>query len=645
MRLVSLADRAIGAQLLELSIDQPVEITVEALLEAAGSGLEVVRVDPDLAVWRTTESSKSLAVASTAELSLNGTRLPVESQSNLQSRWTWRAEPGQPVTFWRLTAFARSHNGDHGVEGEVRSAIDRARRVGWRGVLKGHEAAWAERWTCSDIRITGDEEAQKALRFATYHLIGAANPEDERVSIGARALTGDSYLGHVFWDTEVYLLPFYILTWPEAARALLMYRYHTLDGARQKARRMGYRGAMYAWESADTGEETTPEHIIDLNGRAIEVLCGTQEQHISADVAWAVWQYWRATGDQQFLLSAGAEILLETARFWASRAELGEDEAYHIRGVIGPDEYHEHIDDNAFTNVMAIWNIERGLDIAALLRDRWPEQWRELAARLGLTDAEMQQWRDVADRMVTGFHHQSGLIEQFDGYFELEDIDLTEYAGRTVPMDVILGRERTQQSQVLKQADVVALFAMLPDAYDEKVQATNFRYYEPRCGHGSSLSRGLHALVAARLGDIELAERYFRETANIDLADTTTGSAGGVHIAALGGLWQAAIFGFAGVSCRDDGITVEPHLPAAWEAMEFRVQWRGRRVHVRIDASARSLSARLEQGELILLRCGEQSTELKPLQEHQLSWPHPGDKPAQLGSRTCDEVAPGVART
>jgi trehalose/maltose hydrolase-like predicted phosphorylase len=644
IRFVSLADRAIGVQLLELSVDKPAEITLEALMEDAGSGLEVVRMEPHLAIWRTAESGKSLAVASAAELQLEGTNLLPDFQNDLQARWIWQSVPGQAVRFWRIAAFARSDNGLEHMRAKVRSALDRAQRSGWRAVLGAHESAWADRWMCSDIIIEGDDDAQKAVRFAAYHLISAANPEDERVSIGARALTGDSYLGHVFWDTEVYLLPFYILTWPDAARSLLMYRYHTLPGALAKAKRMGYRGAMYAWESADTGEETTPEHIIDMNGRPIEVLCGKQEQHISADIAWAVWQYWRATGDEPFLLEAGAEILLETARFWASRAELGEDAAFHIRGVIGPDEYHEHIDDNAFTNVMAIWNIERGLDIAALMSQRWPEQWRAMATRLGLNDAEMRQWRDVADRMVTGFHHQSGMFEQFAGYFELEDIDLDEYAGRMVPMDVVLGRERTQRSQVLKQADVVALFAMLPDAYDKKVQATNFRYYEPRCGHGSSLSRGLHALVAARLGDIDLAERYFHETADIDLADTTGGTAGGVHIAALGGLWQAAIFGFAGVSCRDDGITLEPHLPAAWEAMEFRLQWQGRRVHVRIDASARLLRATLEQGEPMLLRSGEQSTELKPMQEQRLSWPHPVDKPAQLGSRTCDEVGPGVAR-
>ena len=412
------------------------------------------------------------------------------------------------------------------------AALGHACRLGWRRVLDAHEAAWADRWRCSDIEIDGDPEAQLALRFASYHLDGAANPDDERVSIGARALTGDSYLGHVFWDTEIYLLPFYILTWPEAARALLMYRYHTLGGARAKAVRMGWRGAMYAWESADTGEEATPEQILGPDGNLVEVLCGTQQQHISADIAYAVWQYWQATLDEAFLLDAGAEILLETARFWASRAERDADGSRHIRGVIGPDEYHEHIDDNAFTNVMAGWNIRRGLDVAAMLRDRWPERWASLSGRLVLDDAELTQWQTVAETLVTGFDPKTGLFEQFAGFYGLENVDLAEYAGRTVPMDVVLGRERTQRSKVIKQADVVALLALLPEAFDEAAKTANFRYYEPRCGHGSSLSRAMHGLVAARLGDTDMALRHFRATAAIDLADM--GGAGGVHIAGLG---------------------------------------------------------------------------------------------------------------
>ena len=239
-------------------------------------------------------------------------------------------------------------------------------------MLAAHEAAWEDRWTAGEVRIEGDDELQRALRFAVYHLSSAANPGDERVSIGARGLTGDAYFGHVFWDTEIYLLPFYTAIWPEAARALLMYRFHTLPGARSsapaKAARIGCKGALYAWESADTGEETTPERVVAPDGVLVDILTGRMEHHVSADIAYAVWQYWRATGDDAFLLEAGAEILLETARFWASRAVPEADGRRHIRHAIGPDEYHEDVDDNAFTNVMARWNIARALETLDLLR-------------------------------------------------------------------------------------------------------------------------------------------------------------------------------------------------------------------------------------------------------------------------------------
>ncbi len=225
--------------------------------------------------------------------------------------------------------------------------------------MKEHEAVWAARWAACDIQIDGDPQAQRALRFAAYHLNGAANPDDETVSIAARGLTGADYAGHVFWDTEIFLLPFFAHTWPNAARALLMYRFHTLDGARAKAARLGWRGALYAWESADTGAEVTPAHAVGPDRRVVEILSGTQEQHISADVAYAVWQYWTVTGDEELMRDAGVEILLETARFWASRATLEDDGRRHIRGVIGPDEYHDGIDDNAFTNVMARRNAGR----------------------------------------------------------------------------------------------------------------------------------------------------------------------------------------------------------------------------------------------------------------------------------------------
>jgi trehalose/maltose hydrolase-like predicted phosphorylase len=477
-------------------------------------------------------------------------------------------------------------------------------------VAAAHEAAWISRWQCSDVVVDGDADAQLALRFALYHLNSAANPADERVSIGARALTGEDYHGHVFWDTEIFLLPFYTLTWPEAARALLMYRFHTLDGARAKAAGMGWRGALYAWESADTGAEMTPEQVIGPDRRVIDVLCGKQEQHISADVAYAVWQYWQATGDESFLLDAGAEILFETARFWSSRALPEADGRCHIRGVIGPDEYHEQIDDNAYTNVMARWNILRALDVAALLRSRWPARWGSLASRLDLTDDGLMAWLHVAETMATGLDPATGLFEQFAGYFALEDIDLVNYAGRTVPMDVVLGHERAQKSQIVKQADVVALLGLLPQEFIGDTKVANFRYYEPRCSHGSSLSPAMHGLVAARLGDTEMALRYFRQTAAIDLADTHVVTDGGVHIAALGGIWMLVVWGFAGLSLRNDGLAIDPRLPAGWRNLTFRAQWRRRSLRISIDAGKQTVEAILEAGEPMVLFIGGEPNQI-----------------------------------
>ncbi len=604
-RLVSLEQRGIGLQLIQMEMGAgDIQITLEAGCEGLGVGLARGVLRPEVAAWRTRQSDIAIAMAGDARLTVDDAEIVAESIGPLTWRWSWKTRPGQVVQFARLISLARSRGPNGEAAHAARNALAAARTRGWRGVLCDHESAWRERRSASEVTVEGDASAQTALRFALYHLNGAANPDDERVSIGARALTGDDYLGHVFWDTEIYLLPFYTLTWPAAARALLMYRLHTLDAARAKAKRLGWRGALYAWESADTGAEASPDQVIGPDRKVVTVLCGTQEQHISADVAYAVWQYWQATGDDDFLIAAGAEILLETARFWASRATLEADGLRHIRGVIGPDEYHQHIDDNAFTNVMAQWNIRRGLDVAAIIGERWPDHWRLLAARLALDAAELEAWRVAAETMVTERDPKTGLYEQFAGYFGLEQIDLAAYGGRSVPMDVVLGRERTQDSQVIKQADVVALLALLPERFAGDSGAANFGYYAPRCGQGSSLSAVVHGLVAARLGDGETALSYFRQTAAIDLADTQAADAGGVHIAALGGLWMMTVFGFAGVSLEEGGIGLKPQPPPGWERLAFPVQWRGRRLRILIDSVRGRLDVTLEAGEAMTVYVG-----------------------------------------
>ena len=604
LRLVSLSQREIGLQGLRLCVEEgEADMTLEADFEGLGLGLVPERPEQDLGVWRTRRSAKRLAIASTATLAIDRKTLEGEVLGPFHRRWTWKAAPGQQIDFKRIVAFVRTDAAEPDADaGEAaQSILAGAVRRGFQGLIADHAAAWAERWASSDAQIDGDPIAQQALRFALHHLNGAANPEDEHVSIGARALTGEDYLGHTFWDTEIFLLPFYTFTWPGAARALLKYRFHTLDAARAKAAAMGWRGALYAWESADTGAEMTPAQWVGPDRRVLNILTGQQEQHISADVAYAVWQYWLATDDEPFLRESGAEILLETARFWVSRAAPGTDGLHHIRGVIGPDEYHEGVDDNAYTNLMARWNIRRALEVAALFSARWPADWTALSGRLGLTRIEMTDWSRVADTMATGEDPVTGLTEQFRGFFELEDIDLAAYAGRSVPMDVVLGRDRTTRSQVIKQADVVALMALLPDQFTPKAAHANFAYYEARCGHGSSLSRALHGLVAARLGQADQALSYLRQSSAIDLGDTHVAIAGGLHTAAQGGVWMITVLGLAGLGLRDDGLSFEPRLPASWRSLTFPVQWRGRRIRIRIEPGARRLEATLESGDAMEL--------------------------------------------
>ena len=644
LRLVSLHSRAIGLQVVGVDIEAGhVEVTFEASFDGLECGLVSERLEQDLGIWRTSSTGKHLAIAAVASLLVDRKLVQPKALGPFRWAWTWTARPGQIVHFERIVALVRDDASAGSPGDTARDHLAAAKSLGWAGILDQHEASWAQRWRDSDIVVGGDPEAQHALRFALYHLNGAANPQDDAVSIAARALTGADYHGHVFWDTEIFLLPFYTLTWPEAARALLIYRHRTLDGARAKAQGMRCRGAMYAWESADTGAETCPEHAIGPDRRIVDILCGTQELHISGDVAYAVWHYWKATADEAFLRDAGAEILLETARFWASRAQIEADGRHHIRGVIGPDEYHETIDDNAFTNVMARWNIRRGLDAAALLQQRWPEVWTSLSCAIRLDDAELCQWTAVAETMATGLSSESGLFEQFAGFFTLESIDLAQYTGRSVPMDVVLGRERTQTAQIIKQADVVALLVLLPEEFPEGAAAKNFAYYEPRCSHGSSLSAALHGVAAARLGQSEVAMGFFRQTAATDLADTHAAIDGGVHIAALGGMWMMAVLGFAGLTVDGSGLGLRPQLPGGWCSLAFSVQWQGRHVSVSIDHAETLVQVTLISGEpmTITLDGVQHRLTTAPLNVHFLELP---GAPTATAREFDRRAAPGWRR-
>jgi kojibiose phosphorylase len=451
---------------------------------------------------------------------------------------------------------------------------------GYAGLHAQARAALAAFWAVGDVVIEGDNAAQQGVRHGLYQLRIAA-AQDERVSIAAKSLSGFGYRGHAFWDTETFILPYFTLTQPALARNLLMYRWHTLAGARKKAHENGFAGAQFAWESAERGEEVTPRWVPGPKGEElIRIWCGDIELHITADIAYAIMHYWRVTGDDAFMVEAGAPIILETARFWASRAEPDTPAPgqYSISDVIGPDEYHEHVDNNAFTNAMAAWHLRTALELVAWLRQHAPAQAAQLDAALDLTPARLEHWREIAANLVLLRDAQSGLIEQFAGFFQRKEVDWPAYANRTKSMQTLLGIEGANAHQVLKQPDVLLLHALLPGHFSEAELRTNWDYYCPRTDHtyGSSLGPAVHAWLACRLGKVEEAYPHFMRAALVDIEDVRGNTAEGIHAASAGGVWQALVFGFAGVQVSEDGaVTVKPQLPAHWRRLAFTLQVRG----------------------------------------------------------------------
>lgn len=441
------------------------------------------------------------------------------------------------------------------------------RSVGFESMLAEHRSTWVRRWRDADVVIKGDPEAQLAARFAMFHLMANVGDQDDS-GVGARGLTGSAYAGHVFWDADVFMLPMLAATHPSAARAMLEYRIRRLPAARGIAAQQGHHGARFPWESADLGEDVTPRVVRDLSGRNVLILTGAHEEHIVADVAWAAWHYAEWTGDEAFLDGPGRALIVETAKYWASRVRYDAAGQAHIYGVIGPDEYHAPVDDNVFTNVMARWNLQRGAD----LLERLPR---------GEDLAQVDSWRTIAEALVDGFDPTTLLYEQFAGFYDLEPLFIAEHAEPPVAADVLLGSERVTASQVIKQPDVLMLHHLVPEAVAPGSLHANLAFYGPRTAHGSSLSPPVQAALLARAGRSDDALAMFQIACRLDLDDLTGTTAGGLHLATMGGVWQALTFGFLGLRPTKRGLLLDPKLPSTWETLELSVCFHGTRVRVR----------------------------------------------------------------
>jgi len=535
-----------------------------------------------------------ITLAEVAEVACLGPSGPVDGvgvdepgQPSVEHRL--RLAAGQEVEFTKYVALVSDLEASAPLA-TARELAAQAVHSGWDGLRAASDQAWDATWAACDIEIDGDPEAQLAVRFALFQLNIAAPRFTDRASIGAKTLSGLGYRHHVFWDTEIYMLPMFSFTQPDLAANMLRYRWHGLDGARRKAAAAGCRGAQFPWEAASTGEEVTPRWIPDPDnpGRRLPVLSGDLELHVTADVGYAAWQYWQATNDQQFLLDYGAELILDGAQFWASAAVAEPDGHYHLRQVIGPDEYHEVVDDNAFTNQLASWHLHAAGALAAWLAEHQPQHWARLCAALGLDAAELAHWLEVAGGLYVPFEPESGLIEQFAGYFDLDELPETMRApNRTLSWQRLLGFEEVQRTRAIKQPDVLMLAHLLPEQFSPEQLRANQDFYDLRTDHeyGSSLGPAISSTVASRVGEIDLAYAHFLRAARTDLADARGNADDGIHGAAAGGLWQAVVFGFAGFELTADGWRVRPRLPRKWRRLAINLTVRGRRERIEIPRS------------------------------------------------------------
>ncbi|MFA5292701.1 MAG: glycosyl hydrolase family 65 protein [Phycisphaerae bacterium] len=504
----------------------------------------------------------------------------------------FKAEAGEKYTFTKYVSIFTTNDSVPDPAAACYKTLGNSFEQGYDKLLGNHCTLWHKRWEDADVIIDGDQKAQFALRFSIYHLLAVAPVHSDKISIPARGLSSQVYKGAIFWDTELYMLPFFIYNFPEIARNLVKYRINSLQGARQKAREYGYKGAFYAWESQDDGKEAcTHFNVTDVfTGRPIRTYFRDKQVHISADVVYGIWEYYKATGDEKILVDGGAEVILECARFYYSYAYFKKDKnRYEILDVTTPDEHHERVNNNPYTNRMVKYTIDVALETIDLLKNKYNKAYKNLINRINFQD-DIEKIEDLQQNLyIPRPLQKNSIIEQFDSYLKLEDISLKHLKSRIIKPNEYLGGPNglATTTQIIKQADVVLLLNQFKEEYSNKIKKANWEYYEQRTEHGSSLSTCMYSMLAAHLGKIEWAYKYFMKTATIDLDGkykqyVGTLYIGGTHPAANGGTWLAAIFGFAGLEISNDTPLVKPKLPKKWKRMKFNIRVKGKKFTIEI---------------------------------------------------------------
>ena len=632
-RLVSISDMHLAALELALTAENwsakvAVRSAIDGRVVNAGAKLyrrfnnkhlepltgEVVGEDGVYMLVRTCQSNVYVAQAARTQAFVNGElrerrRRVIDEPGYIGQELVIDLRQGETLVLEKLASLYTSR--DDAISEPVvaaRKTITRAPR--FDTVMADHVLAWKHLWRRFEVHIQVPEPGFKLnvlmlLRLNMFHLLQAVSPNSIGLDIGvpARGWTGEAYQGHIFWD-ELFIFPFLNYRMPEITRALLMYRYRRLGEARAAARRAGFQGAMFPWQSGSDGQEETQEFNLNPHSHRWVPDNSYLQRHVGIAIAYNVWQYFQVTRDVEFLQFIGAELILEIARFWSSISTFNDKrERYEIHGVMGPDEFHEGypgsptpgLNNNAYTNIMAVWVLCRALDVLDLLPDI---RRAELMARLGLSAQEIARWRDISRRMFVPFHG-NGIISQFEGYEKLAELDWDDYRkryGNIQRLDLILEAENDSANRykLSKQADVLMLFylfsaeelgelfARLDYPLEYETIPRNVTYYDARSSHGSTLSRVVHAWVLAR-SDRPRSMSYFAEALQSDVNDIQQGStAEGVHLGAMAGSVDLVQRVSTGIEVTGDVLRLNPRLPEELERLDMRIRYRGHSLDLRL---------------------------------------------------------------
>ena len=526
----------------------------------------VVQKDIIQVVSETKNSKKLVAVTTKHDCNVNF-EVSLE-KTDKGAKAVFKTEPGKEViTFTKYNVYTESRR----YKSPAKDGIDLAEKLSkepFEQLLKKQREYLNEFWDLADITIEGDEKLQQGLRYNLFQLLQAVG-KDDKSNIAAKGLSGEGYEGHYFWDTEIYILPFFTLCDPELAKGLLKYRYTILDYARKRAIELGHKkGAAYPWRTI-TGDECSAYFP-----------AGTAQYHINADIAFSYVQYYLATGDIDFIKEFGAEVIFETARIWLEIGHFDKD-FFKIDAVTGPDEYSAVVNNNYYTNVMAKYNLKWAWKIYDELQQKDPELLSRLCCKISLTETEIQQFVKAYENMYLPYNKELKVNAQDDSFLSKAVWDFENTPKDKYPLLLHYHPLTIYRYQVLKQADTVLAHFLVEDESDFETIKNSYDYYEKITTHDSSLSCAAYSIMASKIGYLEKAYKYFIETARLDLDNTHGNTKDGLHTANMGGTWMAIVYGFAGLRIKEDNISLAPKLPVEWKGLKFKFLYKG--AHIKVE--------------------------------------------------------------